>query len=75
MIQTQKIIPEATELQNQAINKALEYIIKVTKKQGYLMPCTCLFGDGSRFRPLSYQGFQLIYNSIKETLQEKGYKI
>lgn len=48
-----------------AIGIAYDYILEVTDKQGHLMPLKTLYGDGSRFKPLTLAGFREVYNQIK----------
>jgi hypothetical protein len=70
-----EIIKGDTIEHNKIWNEALDYVLDVTKKQGQFLPFELLYGDGSRWKPLSRQGFRLIYDSVKETLTEQGYKI
>ncbi len=67
------IIKTETADHNKALNKALDYIIDVTKVQGRMLPIELLYGDGTRWLPLSRKGFEVVYNSVKETLSEQGY--
>ena len=56
------------------ISKAYDYIVDVSSKQGHLLPCNILYGDGTRFLPLTRKGFETVYNEIKGKL-EVYYKI
>lgn len=58
--------PQDTE---KGIVKAYNYIIAITEKQGHLLECKELFGDGTRFKPLTYMGFECVYYTIKEMLE------
>lgn len=58
---TQTIDPRA--------EKAVDYILAVTRKQGYLMDAKTLYGDGSRFG-LTFKGFELAWESVKYALDK-----
>lgn len=55
---------------SELINKCYDYIVEVTIKQGKLLDCRVLYGDGTRFKN-NYKVFQATYNVIKETLNKK----
>ena len=54
----------------QIVDKALDYMITVTQKQGRLLSRKDMFGDGSIFKGLTIDGFDAVYDSFAETLVE-----
>ena len=53
------------------IEKAIDYILKVAELQGFLVDKGTLYGDGSRWRYLSRTGFNMVWESVEQTLKER----
>lgn len=57
--------------EKEVLGKAYDYIVAVREKQGrFLFTAKELYGDGSRFLPLTLKGFEAVYNEIKGMLGE-----
>lgn len=56
--------------ENSALSKAYDYIVDTRIKQGRFLDASKLYGDGSRFLPLSLKGFELMLNNIKAMVRE-----
>lgn len=56
---------------NEAINKFYDHIIEVTKFQGWLMPFSVLYGDGSRFER-NKEACIATYEELKKTMIENN---
>ena len=58
------------DIKQKALEDCIDYIITVSKKQGFLMPKGILYGDGTRFPLLSRQGFNLCWECVEETFKD-----
>lgn len=56
--------------QDIALSKAYDYIVDIRIKQGRFLDAKTLYGDGTRFLPLSLKGFELMLNDIKLMVKE-----
>ena len=52
--------------------EALNYIADVFNKQGFIIDCRVLFGDGSRWKNLKYSGFETVYKVVLAELQRQA---
>jgi hypothetical protein len=59
-----------TKYINQELIDCCDYIIAVSKKQGFLMSKGDLYGDGTRFPLLTRQGFNLCYECVEEAFKD-----
>jgi len=50
--------------------KIYDYIARVTKTQGRLLPLNILYGDGSKFEHASSELWALVFKTTIEVLQE-----
>jgi len=60
---------ELTLNQEKSIGIASNYIIDVTIKQCKILDVNTLYGDGSRFKPLTLLGFNEVYKSTIELIK------
>ena len=63
---------ELTRLKMIEIEKAIDYILKVAALQGYLIDAGTLYGDGTKWKILSRTGFNMVWESVQQTLKDRG---
>ena len=48
--------------------EAVQYIARVTNKQGQLFDCKDMFGDGSRWKNIGYSGFEICHKAVAQAV-------
>ena len=56
---------------DQAISDAYDYIVRASEKQLRLLPLDILYGDGTRFLPLTKKGFEVVYQWALYAMRNK----
>ena len=49
--------------------EAVHYIAKVANKQGQLLDCRDMFGDGSRWKHIGYSGFEICHRAVQSKIE------
>lgn len=63
-----------TNEQEKIIDKALDYILNIIKRQGFIPSKREIFGDGTMFKGLSQTGFEWCYESCKEAVEQLSFQ-
>ena len=48
----------------QEVSEAVNYIVRVFKKQGFAVDCNDLYGDGSSWKLIKRSGFETVYRVV-----------
>ena len=67
-----KRINKVSKDQEDALNDAYDFIVRVTETQKRLLPLDDIYGNGTLFPLLTKEGFGRVYNVVKDLIAEKS---